>query len=459
MGKYLNLEGLGYLCGKIKADLDGKQNQLSGQPGQLVGFCRNGVSAINITAGDSVKLTRSDSGVEIGVDMDNGVVSGDAALLDGLTKPGTYTWLDTVGSMGTAGGLWNMVVSRSDYGAVHPSVTQTLFGTYGTGTKGRALIRAFYYANTPNWTPWRELVSLDQITNPNLLDNWYFSDPINQRGQMKYSTGYTVDRWRIFGEGSVKVQKNGILIQKTSGADNVVFETHIEDFRVPASETVTISAVVDGTLITASGNISLSIGASGFTSNSLDRIEVCDIGSIPGVHIIRFVIVSEESHLIKAAKLELGSVQTLAHKDTDGEWVLNDPPPDKALELTKCQRYLQVLMYGGYDESHYGYAGIVGGIPVVSVPFELKQPMRANPTLITRYMQADKARIVGKSLSTYFSDLGRNLASMSSSMSTENQIIIRCDPADTSTFPDNHVFEVDAIGCPVGEVLLASAEL
>ena len=40
-----------------------------------------------------------------------------------------------------------------------------------------------------------------------------------------------------------------------------------------------------------------------------------------------------------AAKLELGSQQTLAHRDASGNWVLNDPPPNKALELLKCQRY------------------------------------------------------------------------------------------------------------------------
>lgn len=45
---------------------------------------------------------------------------------------------------------------------------------------------------------------------------------------------------------------------------------------------------------------------------------------------------------IIAAKLELGPVQTLAHQDTDGNWVLNDPPPNKALELAKCQRYFEI---------------------------------------------------------------------------------------------------------------------
>ena len=46
---------------------------------------------------------------------------------------------------------------------------------------------------------------------------------------------------------------------------------------------------------------------------------------------------------IKAMKLELGPVQTLAHKEGD-TWVLNDPPPNKALELAKCQKYQQELV-------------------------------------------------------------------------------------------------------------------
>lgn len=46
---------------------------------------------------------------------------------------------------------------------------------------------------------------------------------------------------------------------------------------------------------------------------------------------------------IKAAKLELGTVQTLAHQDENGNWVLNDPPPDPAVELLMCQRYYQIF--------------------------------------------------------------------------------------------------------------------
>ena len=44
----------------------------------------------------------------------------------------------------------------------------------------------------------------------------------------------------------------------------------------------------------------------------------------------------------KAAKLELGSQQTLAHQDADGNWVLNEIP-DYGEQLARCQRYFQTF--------------------------------------------------------------------------------------------------------------------
>lgn len=41
------------------------------------------------------------------------------------------------------------------------------------------------------------------------------------------------------------------------------------------------------------------------------------------------------------AKLELGSKQTLAHQDSSGNWVLNEPPPDPLAEMQKCQYYYE----------------------------------------------------------------------------------------------------------------------
>lgn len=33
-------------------------------------------------------------------------------------------------------------------------------------------------------------VDVGRVSNPNLLDNWYFPDPINQRGQTEYTTAF-----------------------------------------------------------------------------------------------------------------------------------------------------------------------------------------------------------------------------------------------------------------------------
>lgn len=50
-----------------------------------------------------------------------------------------------------------------------------------------------------------------------------------------------------------------------------------------------------------------------------------------------------EGAVIYRYKLEVGSQQTLARQTASGLWVLNDPAPDPAAELAKCQRYQQVL--------------------------------------------------------------------------------------------------------------------
>ena len=56
-------------------------------------------------------------------------------------------------------------------------------------------------------------------SNPNLLDNWYFADPVNQRGQEEYTaTGYTIDRWRIAQgmKAAVRITDSGLEIKRTS---------------------------------------------------------------------------------------------------------------------------------------------------------------------------------------------------------------------------------------------------
>ena len=72
-------------------------------------------------------------------------------------------------------------------------------------------------------------------------------------------------------------------------------------------------------------------------------------------------------------------VQTIAHQDASGNWVLNDPPPNKALELAKCQRY-----YIRTKISRVMCSIIQNGeICTLMTPIKLPVAMRLNrPTII-----------------------------------------------------------------------------
>lgn len=88
-------------------------------------------------------------------------------------------------------------------------------------------------------------------------------------------------------------------------------------------------------------------------------------------------IVQPEARIL-AAKLELGSVQTLARKDAAGNLQLIDPPPNPAEELAKCQRYLlPVDMYAGGGGNYDAGASnnVYFFIPTPA-------PMRNTPSLV-----------------------------------------------------------------------------
>ena len=55
-------------------------------------------------------------------------------------------------------------------------------------------------------------------SNPNLLENWYFQDPVNQRGQEEYAGGkmYCIDRLYIRNKNlNVSLVDRGIKIQRS----------------------------------------------------------------------------------------------------------------------------------------------------------------------------------------------------------------------------------------------------
>ena len=139
-----------------------------------------------------------------------------------------------------------------------------------------------------------------QLSTPNLLDNWYFAYPVNQRNVSGTidAVGYFLDRWKLV-SGSVIIGSNGITLNGTIAQ---ILETAV------------------GTDVTASALTTEGVVVASYDNNS------------------KTISLTGTGQTFLAAKLELGSQQTLAHQDADGNWQLNEIP-DYGEQLRRCQRY------------------------------------------------------------------------------------------------------------------------
>ncbi len=178
----------------------------------------------------------------------------------------------------------------------------------------------------------------------NLLDNWYFGNPVNQRGQTSYSGGwaYTIDRW---------MSSDGVTLGDGYIATNRLFyqklDTHV--FNAIKGKTVTVSVLLqDGRLASETHTFY----ASGYREINVNGVLIYFGADIPG-HGLNFPTVTiGNGQNIVAIKLELGTEQTLAHKE-NGVWVLNEIP-DYRQELAKCQHYLLMGRIRGVPTNRWG---------------------------------------------------------------------------------------------------------
>lgn len=202
---------------------------------------------------------------------------------------------------------------------------------YGSPPEVNGLYRIFVPSNDMS----RAFVIVPpQFTvNPNLLDNWYFGNPVNQRGKTSYTAqpngGYTIDRWMSTEAVSIDtVFQFRNLFQRVEGSDRL------------SGKLLTFSILMDS-------------GAMLSGSKIFDASADC-VFADQGILMLynsfwkAFQIYSRDNsevHIL-AAKLELGPTQTLAHREGD-KWVLNEIP-DYGEQLRRCQRYCRVYKAGEY---------------------------------------------------------------------------------------------------------------
>ena len=172
-------------------------------------------------------------------------------------------------------------------------------------------------------------------SNPNLLVNWDFRNPVNQRGQTSYvGAGYGIDMWWLQYVSILQI-KDGYVTY--SGMWEL--RQHFECPLVPGIYTLSIKAAncngktvfrcVSGQNENIVEFIIPEIGAEW----EFKKITFCAEKSIS---YISFYNVGQEDATmdIQAVKLEVGPISTLALDLMQ--------PSDYTAELRKCQRYLQI---------------------------------------------------------------------------------------------------------------------
>ncbi len=176
-----------------------------------------------------------------------------------------------------------------------------------------------------------------KVSNRNLLDNPWFT--VNQRNASIVPVGqYGADRWKVV-SGNVVFGPAGVDITRTS--DVWVMAQILPQGLISAltGSTVTVSA------LDSDNNLYALTVLSAFTAeHSVTSGEVNLWLASNGI----LYVGTPNSAAIKAVKLELGNVSTLAY----------DTAPDYGLELLKCQRYyLEIKPLSNFAYAGYAYAG------------------------------------------------------------------------------------------------------
>lgn len=246
------------------------------------------------------------------------------------------------------------------------------------------------YYNHYNWTGWSGWVMHDPQptvqgwSNPNLLDNWYFADPINQKGSLEYvGAMYGIDRW-LSNNASLTVTVNpGESLTLTSTGSSTVYFRQSFETSLPEMDLVLSAVVLDSNENGGRNSMYVCYDDGTFSATAALRGSGCYSLHVPAakgkkVYRVQFNVAAGGSLTLLAVKLEAGSRQTLAYQDADGSWRLKDPPPNRAMELAKCQRYQYAIPSVYYTSDLYYF-----GTDAIGFKISLPTTFRANPTFKT----------------------------------------------------------------------------
>lgn len=198
----------------------------------------------------------------------------------------------------------------------------------------------------------------------NLLDNSDFRNLVNQRGQTTYtSAGYTIDRWKTIGAGTVTPSANGVTIQATGGCQWTQPLPKDVNARYAGQPFTVALCLADGTVYIARGTIPaagtdhdsahVAIGSTGYKTNVYQQTRSY-------LQLRIFATAAQPAIALKWAALYIGSYTV----DTLPEY------QPKENELTTCRMFHRPIAANGFlgfavrDADGYGFQGLVPGEPM-----------------------------------------------------------------------------------------------
>jgi hypothetical protein len=311
----------------------------------------------------------------------------------GYCYDGTMTGVLLVGKTATSVGYYTSESVHFDTGTPFVYNGETWFWNGGNyswagdllSTAGKAIYKAagsttqeglagifldYVTGKTPgtNYTVW----GVD-YTNPNALDNWYYGNPVNQRGLTTYANtstaGYTIDRWKVT-QATLSIITGGIrLVNASSSYYN--FVQFVENPSIYSGKQVTLSMKIK----ISGGTLRYGIKANGadFGYNYVDTTNtgiVSNTCTLPtGLTELYIFLIPQTvggTFEIESIKLELGPISTLS----------NDSPPNYGEELAKCQRF-------GYMWKQYSlYPGVQYSADYIDFCIPLPVAMRITPSIV-----------------------------------------------------------------------------
>lgn len=213
-----------------------------------------------------------------------------------------------------------------------------------------------------------------------ILVNSDYRSVVNQKGLLSYISEagvlQTIDMWRLTAAGTVTINNDGTITISANKNIAVGFVQYIEQ-TLEGAHTHSI-------FVTAfSGGIQLYAQDTTNWARAYEKvITKTGVTDVSGIFQSNYryrcglVLGIGASITVRAMKLENGEDQTLARQDTNGNWILNDPPPQRGAELRKCQE--QYFIAKGNSSYPFIGQGFIMTATAAQIIIPLPVTMRTN---------------------------------------------------------------------------------